>query len=163
MRLGTRTSKLRRTVVVTVSAVLALGIAFAPAARAGGGLSSKVLGMVNATRASHDLHTLRIDSSLTRDALRHTHRMVTNNAIYDPPNLTLTRILQDEPWDDVGASVVGCAGTLSALHTAFMHDPPHRDILLNPKIRRIGIGVIEVDSQNSCGRHSLWATELFYG
>ena len=161
--MGTRTSKLRRTVVVTVSAILALGIAFAPAARAGGGVRSKVLGMVNATRASHDLHTLRIDSSLTRDALRHTRRMVTNNAIYDPPNLTLTRILQDEPWDDVGASVVGCADTLSALHTAFMHDPPHRDILLNPRLRRIGIGVIEVDSQNACGRHSLWATELFYG
>ena len=32
-----------------------------------------------------------------------------------------------------------------------------------PKLRRIGIGVIEVDSGNTCGRHWLWATELFYG
>jgi hypothetical protein len=39
----------------------------------------------------------------------------------------------------------------------------HRAILLNSKIRRIGIGVIEVDSVNTCGRHWLWATELFYG
>ena len=30
-------------------------------------------------------------------------------------------------------------------------------------LARIGIGVVEVDSQNACGRHSLWATELFYG
>ncbi len=117
--------------------------------------------MVNATRDSHHLHTLSIDSSLTRDALRHTRRMVASNAIYDPRNLT--RILQDEPWDDVGASVVGCADTLSALHHAFMRDPAHRVILLNPKLRRIGIGVIEVDSGNACGRHWLWATELFYG
>ena len=95
-----------------MSAILALGIAFAPAARAGGGVRSKVLQMVNATRDNHDLHTLRIDRSLTRDALRHTRRMIANNAIYDPTNLT--RILQDEPWDDVGASVVGCADTLSA-------------------------------------------------
>jgi Cysteine-rich secretory protein family len=159
--LGTRTSKLRRTAGVTVSAVLVLGIAIAPAAWAGGGVNSKVLRMVNATRDSHHLHTVRIDSSLTRDALRHTRRMVTNNAIFDPPNLT--RILQDEPWDDVGASVVGCAGTLSSLHDAFMHDPAHRDILLNPMLRRIGIGVIRVDSTNACGRHWLWATELFYG
>ncbi len=41
--------------------------------------------------------------------------------------------------------------------------PVHRDILLNPQLRRIGIGVIKVDSQNACGRHWLWATELFYG
>jgi uncharacterized protein YkwD len=44
-----------------------------------------------------------------------------------------------------------------------MRDPVHRDILLNPKLRRIGIGVLEVDSQNRCGRNWLWATELFYG
>lgn len=159
MRLGTRTSKSRRTIVVTVSAILALGIAFAPAARAGFG--SKVLRMVNATRNNYDLHTLRIDRSLTRDALRHTRRMIADNAIYDPRNLT--QILQDEPWDTVGASNVGCAGTLFALHDAFMHDPVHRSILLNPKLRRIGIGVIQVDSANTCGRHWLWATELFYG
>lgn len=159
--MGTRTSKPRRTVVVTMSAVLALGIAFAPAARAGGGMRSKVLRMVNATRNNHDLHTLRIDRSLSRDALRHTRHMIASNAIYDPTNLT--RILQDEPWDVVGASAVGCADTLSALHNAFMHDPVHRAILLNSKIRRIGIGVIEVDSVNTCGRHWLWATELFYG
>jgi uncharacterized protein YkwD len=159
--LGTRTSKPRRRVVVTVSAILALGIAFAPAARAGGGLRSKVLRMVNATRVNHDLHTLRIDSSLSRDALRHTRQMIANNAIYDPSNLT--RILRDEPWDDVGASVVGCADTISALQTAFMREPAHRDILLNPKLHRIGIGVIQVDASNACGRHWLWATELFYG
>jgi uncharacterized protein YkwD len=161
LRLGTRTSKPRCTLLVTVLAILALGIAFAPAARAGGGVRSKVLRMVNATRDNHDLHTLSIDRSLTRDALRHTRRMIESNAIYDPTNLT--RILQDEPWDDVGASNVGCADTLSALHDAFMHDPVHRAILLNPQIRRIGIGVIEVEYGSACGRHWLWATELFYG
>jgi uncharacterized protein YkwD len=158
--LRTRTSKSRRTMVVTVSAILVLGIAFASAAQAGG-LRYKVLRLVNATRDDHDLHTLRMDRSLTRDALRHTRHMITDNVIYDPPNLRT--ILEDEPWDAVGASVVGCADTISALHWAFMHDPVHRDILLNPRLRRIGVGVLEVDSQNACGRHSLWATELFYG
>ena len=158
--MGTRTSK-PRTLVVTVSAILTLGIAFAPAARAGSGFGSKLLRMVNATRNNHDLHTLDIDRSLTRDALRHTRRMIEDNAIYDPRNLT--KILQDEPWGAVGASNVGCADTLIALHEAFMHDPVHRDILLNPRLRRIGIGVIEVDTANTCGRHWLWATELFYG
>lgn len=93
--------------------------------------------------------------------MRHTRRMIDENAIYDPRNLT--KILRDEPWEDVGASAVGCASSLPALHRAFMHDAVHRDILLNPKLRRIGIGVVKVDARNACGRHWFWVTELFYG
>jgi uncharacterized protein YkwD len=147
--------------VLILTTILTLVVAFAPAARAGSGYRSKLLRMVNATRSSHDLHRVRMDRSLTRDALRHTRRMIYENAIYDP--LNLTRILQDEPWDDVGASVVGCADSLRGLHRAFMHHAAHRVILLNPQVRRIGIGVVKVDSSNACGRHWFWTTELFYG
>jgi uncharacterized protein YkwD len=149
------------TLIVTLTTILTLSVAFAPAARAGSGYRSKLLRMVNATRSSHDLHRVRMDRSLTRDALRHTRRMIDEGAIYDP--LNLTRILQDEPWDDVGASVVGCADSLRGLHRAFMHHAAHRVILLNPQVRRIGIGVVKVDSSNACGRHWFWTTELFYG
>ena len=159
--MGTRTSKPRSTVIVTVSAILVLGIAFAPAALAGTGYRSKVLRMVNATRSHHDLHTLRIDASLSRDATRHTRRMIADNAIYDPRNLS--RILRDEPWNNVGGSVVGCADSLRALHRAFMHHAEHRVILLNPQLRRIGVGVVKDDSANACGRRWFWTTELFYG
>ena len=159
--MGTRTSKPRSPVVVTVSAILVLGITSAPAALAGTGYRSKVLRMVNATRSHHDLHTLRIDASLSRDATRHTRRMIADNAIYDPRNLS--RILRDEPWNNVGASVVGCADSLRALHRAFMHHAEHRVILLNPQLRRIGVGVVKDDSANACGRRWFWTTELFYG
>ena len=159
--MGTRTSKPRSTVIVTVSAILVLGIASAPAALAGTGYRSKVLRMVNATRSHHDLHTLRIDASLSRDATRHTRRMIADNAIYDPRNLS--RILRDEPWNNVGGSVVGCADSLRALHRAFMHHAEHRVILLNPQLRRIGVGVVKDDSANACGRRWFWTTELFYG
>jgi uncharacterized protein YkwD len=147
--------------ILIFTTILTLVVAFAPAAHAGSGYRSKLLRMVNATRNNHDLHRLRMDRSLTRDALRHTRRMIDENAIYDP--LNLTRILQDEPWDDVGASVVGCADSLRGLHRAFMHHAAHRVILLNPQLRRIGIGVVKVDSTNGCGRHWFWTTELFYG
>jgi uncharacterized protein YkwD len=149
------------TLIVTLTTILTLSVAFAPAARAGSGYRSKLLRMVNATRSDHDLHRVRMDRSLTRDALRHTRRMIDENAIYDP--LNLTTILQDEPWDDVGASVVGCADSVRGLHRAFMHHAAHRDILLNGRVRRIGIGVVKVDSSNACGRHWFWTTELFYG
>ena len=149
------------TLIVTLTTILTLSVAFAPAARAGSGYRSKLLRMVNATRSDHDLHRVRMDRSLTRDALRHTRRMIDENAIYDP--LNLTTILQDEPWDDVGASVVGCADSLRGLHRAFMHHAAHRDIILNGRVRWIGIGVVKVDSSNACGRHWFWTTELFYG
>lgn len=157
----TRSGRPHMTLIVTLTTILTLSVAFAPAARAGSGYRSKLLRMVNATRSSHDLHRVRMDRSLTRDALRHTRRMIDENAIYDP--LNLTTILQDEPWDDVGASVVGCADSVRGLHRAFMHHAAHRDILLNGRVRRIGIGVVKVDSSNACGRHWFWTTELFYG
>jgi len=149
------------TLIVTLTTILTLSVAFAPAARAGSGYRSKLLRMVNATRSDHNLQRVRMDRSLTRDALRHTRRMIDENAIYDP--LNLTRILQNEPWDDVGASVVGCADSLRGLHRAFMHHAAHRDIILNGRVRWIGIGVVKVDSSNACGRHWFWTTELFYG
>ena len=157
----TRSGRPHMTLIVTLTTILTLLVAFAPAARAGSGYRSKLLRMVNATRSSHDLHRVRMDRSLTRDALRHTRRMIDENAIYDP--LNLTTILQDEPWDDVGASVVGCADSLRGLHRAFMHHAAHRDIILNGRVRWIGIGVVKVDSSNACGRHWFWTTELFYG
>src|SRR5207344_2966194 len=109
LRLRTRTSAPRRTMVLTISTILTIGIVLAPTAQAGEGYRARMLRLVNATRDKHDLHTLRIDKSLTRDAMRHTHRMIAKNEIYDPRNLS--KILADEPWDDVGASVVGCADT----------------------------------------------------
>jgi uncharacterized protein YkwD len=159
--LRARTGGPRWALGLTLSAILTVGVLFAPAAEAGSGYRAKLLRMVNATRNRHDLHRLRVDRSLTRDALRHTRRMIDKNSVYDPRNLT--RILEDEPWENVGASVVGCADTLRGLHRAFMRHAAHRDILLNPQLRRIGIGVVKVDASNACGRHWFWTTELFYG
>jgi hypothetical protein len=44
-----------------------------------------------------------------------------------------------------------------------MDSQVHRDIILHPDLRRVGIGVIRADERNLCGRDSFWVTELFYG
>ena len=87
--------------------------------------------------------------------------MVREDQIYDPYNLAA--ILSDYSWDDVGADVVGCAGTIPRLHRAWMNHDAHRVILLNGNLRRVGIGVVRNDTRNHCGRGSIWATEIFYG
>jgi hypothetical protein len=44
-----------------------------------------------------------------------------------------------------------------------MHSEHHRDILLHPKLRKVGIAAIRNEERNACGRGSLWGTELLYG
>jgi uncharacterized protein YkwD len=145
------------TLVVFVT--MMLWTVLAPEAVAG--YRGRVLRMVNATRENHGLHTVRIDSSLSAKAMRHTRLMLDRNAIYDPTNLS--QLMSGEPWSTVAASVVGCARTLRGLHRAFMHHAAHREILLNPDLRRIGVGVTKAYASNACGRGWFWGTEMFYG
>src|SRR5262245_52297360 len=145
------------TLVVFVTMVL--WTVLAPEAEAG--TRARVLRMVNATRENHGLHTLTIDASLSRKAMHHTNQMIDRNTIYDPTNLS--QLMSGEPWSSVAGSVVGCARTLRDLHRAFMHHAAHREIILNPDLRRIGVGVTKVYSGNACGAGYFWGTEMFYG
>lgn len=147
-------------IVLATSLVLFLETASAQTANAIG-YRGRLLKMINNVRERHELRELRIDRSLSRDAVRHTRRMVEANDIYDPPDLAT--FLADEPWERIGASVSGCAGTVPDLHRSWMRHAEHREIMLDARLRRIGIGVIENRSTNLCGRGSFWGTELFYG
>jgi uncharacterized protein YkwD len=149
-------------VAVVMVAMFILSVAEGPVAGADGdGYRQKLLRLLNQTRASHGLGLLKIDRSLSDDARVHTHRMVREDQVYDPYNLAA--ILSDYAWDDVGADVVGCAATIPRLHKAWMNHDAHRVILLNGNLRRVGIGVVQNDTRNHCGRGSIWATEIFYG
>ncbi|HJS27667.1 MAG TPA: CAP domain-containing protein [Actinomycetota bacterium] len=155
-----RTLHAAAVVALITTLTLVLGIAFAPAAAALGNRGN-LLRLINSAREQHDLRGLRMDRSLSRDAVRHTRRMVAQNRVFDPPDLD--SFLSDEPWERIGASVSGCAGTIRGLHRAWMRHAAHRAIMLEPKLRRIGIGVINDRTANICGRGSFWGTELFYG
>ena len=154
--------KRRVAIVIVLFTALALVLETTSAQTANAiGSRGRLLKMINNVRERHDLRELRIDRSLSRDAVRHTRRMVKQNNVFDPPNLDT--FLSDEPWERIGASVSGCASTVRGVHRAWMRHASHRAILLERKLRRIGIGVIKDRSRNICGRGSIWATELFYG
>lgn len=154
--------KRRVAIAIVIATALMIFLETASAQTANAiGARGKLLKMINNVRERNDLRELRIDRSLSRDAVRHTRRMVEANEVFDPANLDA--ILSDEPWERIGASVSGCAGTVRGVHRAWMRHAAHRDILLEPRLRRIGIGVITDRSRNICGRGSIWATELFYG
>ena len=154
--------KRRVAIAIVIATALMIFLETASAQTANAiGARGKLLKMINDVRGRNDLRELRIDRSLSRDAVRHTRRMVEANEVFDPANLDA--ILSDEPWELIGASVSGCAGTVRGVHRAWMRHAAHRDIMLEPSLRRIGIGVITDRSRNICGRGSIWATELFYG
>jgi uncharacterized protein YkwD len=150
-----------RVVTLALALMLALGLFQAPAASAEGGYRLKLLRLLNASREKHGLKALRPDASFNKDASHHTRRMLRRNQLFDPNDLA--RMLSDEPWEEIGASVVGCASTLKDLHRALMRHRPHREILLHPDTRRVGIGVVKTETTNACHRGWFWATELFYG
>lgn len=159
MRFSGERRRFATILTLVIFVMMVLWTMLAPAAVAG--YRGRVLRMVNATRENHGLHTVRIDSSLSAKAMRHTRRMLDRNAIFDPPNLS--QLMSGELWSTVAASVTGCDRTLRGLHRAFMHHAAHREILMNPDLRRIGVGVMKDYSRNACGRGFFWGTELFYG
>jgi uncharacterized protein YkwD len=120
-----------------------------------------MLDLINESRERHDLRVLKLNPALSEDAERHTRKMLRQDRIFDPPNLE--EILSPYPYEHLGAAAVGCDDTLRALHRALMDSQVHRDIILHPDLRRVGIGVIRADERNLCGRDSFWVTELFYG
>jgi uncharacterized protein YkwD len=146
---------------LAIIAVLAVGVIDAPEAAARGGFRAKLLRIVNETRVRHGLPRVTLDVSLSRESRIHTRRMISDNRIYDPPNLD--EILSQYQWDDLGADVVGCGNTLRQLHRILMSEGFHRRIILHEDLRRVGIGVVRADENNRCGRDSFWATEIFYG
>lgn len=150
-----------RVLGLATALVFAVALVHPPTVRADDGDRVNLLRLLNESRERHDLRTLRPDRSLNRDAMRHTRRMLRRNQLFDPHDLAA--MLSDEPWDDIGASVVGCASTLKGLHRALLRHGPHRRILLHPKLRRVGIGVVQTRARNVCRRGWYWATELYYG
>jgi uncharacterized protein YkwD len=151
----------RRAAVLTLTVIAFLTLATVAAPEAMAGYRGRVLRIVNATRENQGLHLVSIDRSLSRKAMRHTRKMLRENAIFDPSNLS--QLMSGEPWNTIAGSVAGCGSTLRRVHRAFLHDAVHRAILLNPDMRRIGIGAVKATSANACGRGSFWTTELLYG
>jgi uncharacterized protein YkwD len=142
---------------------LGFGVVAVPTAQAAqtDSYRSTLLDILNRTRVHHDLRPVKINLRLSDDALRWTNVMIRKDRVYDPPNLA--QLLAPYNWDDVGADVVGCGNTIHQVHKIFMTEAFHRSIILHPKLRWVGIGVVRADDRNRCGRGSYWATELSYG
>ncbi len=113
----------------------------APAASARSGTASRVerslLDAINLTREEFHLHPLIRDPRLDRAAHAHSDDMIRRR--YFGHTTTLARL----PGHVIGENLAWCSGDVRAMTIvdAWLRSPEHRENLLRPGFRRIGIGV----------------------
>jgi uncharacterized protein YkwD len=109
--------------------------------------------LVNQTRSSHGLHTLRLNSHLSREAWRHSVEMGRRYLLFHTANMwDLVQPYDARVWGEN----VAYAGTLRRVEQLWMHSYEHRVNLLNPSFRWAAIGVVKAKGW-------LWVTLQLYG
>ncbi len=113
----------------------------------------EMLRLVNETRSSHGLHTIRLNRRLSSQAWRHSRAMSQSYVLFHTSNLsTLVRPYAPRTWGEN----IAYAATLRRVEQLWMQSPEHRRNLLNPAFRFGAIGVIRVKGW-------LWVTLQLYG
>ena len=138
--------------LVLVVAVLVTGTA-SPSDAGVVSKRERMLSLLNQTRRSHGLPVFRLNLALSRTAQRHSRAMADRNTLFHTSNLWYAvRAFRPSTWGEN----IGYAPWLRQLRTLWMQSGGHRANILNPRFRRIGIGVVKA-------RGVLWVTTIFYG
>lgn len=106
---------------------------------------------INGARANGSLGKLSLDPELSKAARVHTREMVTKAELYHTPTESLKRRVTN--WIMLGENV-GVGGTVSSLHEAFMNSQGHRDNVMHPLYRHVGVGVSKSGDR-------MWVTIIF--
>ena len=145
---------------VLLAGALVLGAPWPPRAGAAT-LRARLLVLINAARERNGVAPLRLSERLSDDAERHTRAMIRRDRLFHTEDLA--SVLRPYRWR-VSGEVVGCALRLHRLVRAWLSSPEHRSILLDPRLRRVGLGPIASREGRSCGPGlRVWATAILYG
>jgi uncharacterized protein YkwD len=116
-------------------------------------LRSQMLRLVNGTRSSHGLRTLRLNDPLSSEAWRHSVEMARRYALFHTANMW--DLLQ--PYDvRVWGENVAYADTLRRVEQLWWRSYEHHVNLMNPSFRWAAIGVVKAKGW-------LWVTLQLYG
>ena len=139
--------------LVVVVAVLAAGTATSGVRAAELSKRGRMLQLLNQSRRNHGLPVFRLNLDLSASAWHHSRWMASRNRLFHTANLYgAVRAWSPSTWGEN----VGAARWLKRVRTLWMRSGGHRDNILNPRFRRIGIGVVR-------SRGLVWVTAIFYG
>ena len=108
--------------------------------------------VINSVRRAHGLSTLRLNSRLSSAARGHSRDMVRRRyfAHSTPEGLSPAHRVRSAGYLAghrnwlVGETLAWWRGsaTPATIVTGWMHSPPHREVLLHPSFRDVGIGIV---------------------
>lgn len=105
-------------------------------------LRHRMLGFINRSRTSRGLEPLRIDRRLSAEALGHSRKMARESRIFHTPGLAA--IVAGEGGTVFGENLARGRG-LRGIRDAWLRRTDTRRILLDPRFRRAGLGVLHRD------------------
>jgi hypothetical protein len=127
------------------AAILLVGI-MAHAQQVPSPQEQRLLDLTNQVRAEQGFSPLQWDSALAVAARAHTEQMIErrllSHQLPGEPDLA-SRAGQDGAHFRIVAENIGMAGSIDALQAEWMHSPPHRANILDPKLDHVGIGVFQ--------------------
>lgn len=109
--------------------------------------------LINAERSARGLGAVRLDRKLSRAARRHSRHMVRRGyfAHTTPRGSSFVQrirragYLRPGRWWYLGEDLawgVGSRGSPQGVVRAWMHSPKHREVMLTPLFREVGIGLV---------------------
>lgn len=119
-----------------------------PGAAAKSSREAALLAKISHTRAKHGLATMRSKPGLMKYARRHSAAMAASHDLFHTTDFGVVCC-----WSAIGENIAYNV-TVRRVHRAFMGSPGHRANILNPHMRRVGVGIVERSGQ-------LWVTEIF--
>lgn len=135
---------------LAVVAVLFLhASAAAPASASAEGDESRALALVNQERAARGLGRLAPAPDLVTVARRHSTRMAEANEVFHNSRLSS----EVDGWELLGENV-SAGPAVQKIHDALMASKVHRDVILEPRLTQIGVGVVMAGGE-------IWLTEVF--
>jgi uncharacterized protein YkwD len=137
-----------RFLLAVAIAVLATGVAPAGAATTA---EQAVHVMINDARAQAGVRLLPLSERLSRIAHRHSKEMASRGTLFHSSCLSCS-IGGD--WRRL-AENVGYGPSRDSVQAQLMASAPHRDNILHPKFRRVGVGVVRQGGL-------VWVTQIFF-
>ena len=143
-----RTNAIRTSLLTMLALLAAAFAAFAPSATAASystsAYASRLLSLVNATRADHGLDALRLADGTTTVAAGWTAHMADTQLLSHNPALRSQLEAHGSPdWTTYGENVgQGFADNPDSLFHAYMQSPEHRANILTGDYRYVGVAVV---------------------
>jgi uncharacterized protein YkwD len=143
------------TIVLLVAVVLSANLLVVHAQAKTSNAERALFDAANRERAAQGLAQLRWDDALANAAHQHallmaqrntlSHQFPGESALQDRARLTGARFTEI-------AENVAEGPSADAIHSSWMHSPPHRANLLDPELTAVGIAVVEATSRDGAGR-----------